>query len=111
MLLAGRTLKEVADLFGIAIGTLTNYTGDLNEVKARNPDVVIPKRQYVARPRRPGSKPQGRPPALNAEQTQQAAEMRAQGKTLREIANAMGVGRSTIYYAFNRLEKSSDEPS
>jgi hypothetical protein len=85
LLLAGQTLKEVAALYGIAIRTL-----------------VIPKRPYVRRPPRPGYKPTGRPPKLNAEQSQRVRELRDEGKRVIEIAEIMGVGRATIYKILNK---------
>jgi DNA-binding CsgD family transcriptional regulator len=106
MLLTGRRLKEVAELFGIAVGTLTSYTGSIAEIQARHSDVVIPKRPYVRRPRRPGVKSLGRPPKLTPEQVQKVAQLAAEGKSVAEIANLMGVGRVIIYKALKKSEGS-----
>jgi len=104
MLLAGRSLTEAAAFFGVAIRTLALRLpgGGLAGLKAKYPDVVIPKRPYVRRPPRPGHKPTGRPPKLNSEQAQRVMELRDEGKRVLEIAEIMGVGRATIYKILNK---------
>jgi superfamily II DNA or RNA helicase len=98
LLLAGKTLSEVsAFLGGISVSTLVKYTGRISALKAKYPLVSIPKRPYVSRPRRPGLKGVGRPPALTLDQAREMVEMRAQGKTLNEIATLMRVKRSTVW--------------
>jgi hypothetical protein len=104
MLLAGRTLTEAAAFFGVAIRTLALRLpgGGLAGLKAKYPDVVIPKRSYAGRPRREGTKPLGRPPKFTPEQAERIQELRAEGKRVLEIAEIMGVGRATIYKILNK---------
>lgn len=47
----------------------------------------------------------GRPRVMTTEQINEAAAMRAQNKSLRYIANVLGVGRSTVARALDREEK------
>lgn len=96
MLLAGKSRIEVAAaLGGVSQGTIQTYfPGGIAGLKKKYPDVVIPKRTY--RPR-PGRKGHGRPPIFNMEQARQIADMKAQGKRANEIAEIMGVKRTTIY--------------
>jgi Helix-turn-helix domain of resolvase len=99
MLLAGKTRIEVAAaLGGVSQATIRNYFGSTAALQAKYPDVVIPKRPYVSRPRRPGSKSPGRPPkVLTLEQARMIAELRGEGKSIREIVEAVGVSRSAVY--------------
>lgn len=106
LLLAGKSRREVCDLYGIAMNTLADYVGRTDEFLARHPGVVIPKRPHVSRPRKTGAKPLGRRPKLSDEKAREAAEMKAQGKSVQEIADTLGVQRSTIYHTLKRLERS-----
>jgi superfamily II DNA or RNA helicase/DNA invertase Pin-like site-specific DNA recombinase len=112
MLLSGKPLLEVATIFGISVTTLRKYTlGGIHAVKTRYPNVIIPKRPHVPRPRRPGIKGVGRPPKLTPDQAQQIAVMRAAGTTINEIASATGAKRSTIYrYLKNAKPTAGDIP-
>jgi DNA invertase Pin-like site-specific DNA recombinase len=110
MLLAGQSLTEVAAFFGVAIRTLALRLpgGGLGGLKAKHPDVVIPKRPYVYRPPRPGHKPLGRPRTITEEQDKQIADLRAEGLSMQKIADALGLKRSTVYASISRQERDSD---
>jgi DNA invertase Pin-like site-specific DNA recombinase len=98
LLLAGKSRLELVSILGVSLPTLRKYIpGGISGLKARYPNVVIPKRPYVSRPRRPDAKRGGRPSVITLDQVQQAIDMRAQGETLSAIAALMGVKRSTIY--------------
>lgn len=106
MLLAGKSRVEVAAaLGGVSQGTIRKYIGSLEALKAKYPDVVIPTRPHVYRPPRLGHKPLGRPRSVTAEQEQQITVLRAQGKSINDIADIMGIKRSTVYASLNREKK------
>jgi predicted DNA-binding protein YlxM (UPF0122 family) len=96
MLLAGKSRIEVAAaLGGVSQATIgKHFPGGIEALKKKYPDVVIPKRTY---PSRPGRKGHGRPPKFNLEQAREIAQMKEQGNSINEIAEAMGVKRTTIY--------------
>jgi DNA-binding CsgD family transcriptional regulator len=98
MLLSGKSLLEVGSIFKISLATLRKYIpGGIGGLKAKYPNVVVPRRPYVRRTRGPGLKRVGRPAKLTPNQALQIADMRAAGTTINEIAAAMGVKRGTIY--------------
>lgn len=104
LLLDGKSRHEVAAVLGgVSQWTIRKYFGTDEEFKAKHPDVVIPKRPYVARPRRPGTKPLGRPPKLTLEQARQVVEMRGEGKTIEQIATTMGVSRGAVYGSLKKV--------
>lgn len=107
LLLSGKTRKEVCELFGISMGTLAAYVGRDAAFRARYPDVVIPKPPYRQRPFRPGYKP-GRPRLLNDEQVRQIGELRAQGNTIRKIAETMNLKPSLVHKTVQRLDAEKD---
>jgi transposase len=113
MLLAGKSRAEVAAaLGGVSQGTIQKYLpGGIRGLREKYPDVVIPKRPRAPRPRRDGMKGLGRPRSLTPDQERQIGDLRAQGKTIRDIAEAMGVGTSTIYKTLERLAGSNSEKS
>lgn len=99
LLLSGKLRKEVCELFGgIAMATLAHYVGHTADFMARHPEFVPPKQTY--RPPGPGQKRAGRPRLITPEQERQVLEMRAQGKSVREIMETSGVKRGTIYKIF-----------
>jgi transposase len=99
MLLAGKSRAEVAAaLGGVSMGTLQKYVS-ISGLKAKYPDVVIPKR-----PRRPSrSKRTGRPRVLTADKVEQITKMKAEGKTVKEITKALGLKTSTVYRFLQQL--------
>lgn len=104
MLLAGKSRAEVAAaLGGVSLGTLQKYIpGGIRGLQERHPDTVIPKR-----PRRPSrTKRTGRPRVLTADKVQQIAKMKAEGKTVKEITDALGLKPSTVYRFLQQLEAS-----
>ncbi len=110
MLLAGQSLTEVAAFFGVAIRTLALRLpgGGLGGLKAKYPNVVIPKRPYVYRPPKPGHRPLGRPRTITDEQDKQIADLRAEGLSMQKIADALGLKRSTVYASLARQEREAD---
>jgi hypothetical protein len=112
MLLAGKSRTEVAAaLGGVSQGTIQTYLpGGIRELQKRHPHVVIPKRPYVYRPPRPGHKPTGRPRTVTPEQEAKMGELRSQGKSHSEIAEVMGIKRSTVSSYLARLAKTSEPP-
>jgi DNA-binding CsgD family transcriptional regulator len=105
MLLSGKSLLEVRSIFEVSLATLRKYIpGGIGGLKARYPNVVIPKRPYVRRPRGPGLKRVGRPAKLTPKQAVQIADMRAARTTINEIAATMGVKRTTIYSYLKRAK-------
>jgi DNA invertase Pin-like site-specific DNA recombinase len=110
MLLAGKTRSEVAaTLGGISQNTLAKYIpGGISGLKARYPNVIIPKRPFVPRPRRPGLKGLGRPLKLTPDQAREIGVMRANGKTINEIAVVMAVRSATIYKYLKRLKSAAN---
>ena len=110
MLLAGQSLTEVAAFFGVAIRTLALRLpgGGLGGLKAKYPNVVIPKRPYVYRPPKPGHRPLGRPRTITDEQDKQIADVRAEGLSMQKIADALGLKRSTVYASLARQEREAD---
>lgn len=105
LLLSGKTRKEICNLYGVGMATLARYVGPTESFLARHPDVVIPKN---VRPRKPGAKPMGRRPNLSEEQARQVFLLREQGKGVLEIAELMGVRRSTIYHTLYRLGRDQE---
>lgn len=100
LLLSGKSRKEVCELFGgISMATLAAYVGRTDDFMARHPGFTPPKPVY--HPPRQGQKPRGRPRFVTPEQERQVLEMRAQGKTVREIMEMTGVKRGTIYKIFD----------
>lgn len=99
LLLSGKSRKEVCELFGgISMATLATYVGRTADFMARHPGFVPPKPTY--RPRGPGQKRGGRPKTWTTDQERQVLEMRLQGRSVREIIEATGVKRTTIYKIF-----------
>jgi hypothetical protein len=113
MLLAGKSRAEVAaSLGGVSQGTIQTYIpGGIRGLKKKYPDVVIPKRPYVPRPHRPGYKPKGRPRALTPEQDREIAQLRAQGKSIIELCEMMGLKRTAIYASLKRAGTAPDPDS
>jgi transposase len=102
LLLAGKSRAEVAAaLGGVSMGTLQKYVS-ISGLKAKYPDVVIPKR-----PRRPSrGKRTGRPRVLTADKVEKITKMKAEGKTVKEITKALGLKQSTVYRFLQQLEAS-----
>jgi len=99
LLLSGKSRTEVCELYGgISMATLAKYVGRTADFIARHPEFVPPKPPY--RPRRPGQKRGGRPRTWTGDQERQVLEMRAEGKSVREIIEATGVKRTSIYKIF-----------
>jgi Helix-turn-helix domain of resolvase len=96
MLLAGKSRLEVAAaLGGVSQGTIQKYIpGGIRGLREKYPDVVIPKRSYKSRP---SHKRGGRPRTWTVDQERQIIELRAERKTIREIVEATGVGRTSVY--------------
>ncbi|HET8918695.1 MAG TPA: hypothetical protein VFN27_03355 [Xanthobacteraceae bacterium] len=101
MLLAGKSRAEVAAaLGGVSMGTLQKYVS-ISRLKAKYPDVVIPKR-----PRRPSrGNRKGRPRVMTADVVGQVAQMKAEGKTVKEITKALSLKTSTVYTYLKRLKE------
>jgi DNA-binding CsgD family transcriptional regulator len=112
MLLAGKSRAEVAaTLGGVSQGTIRTYIGSIKALRAKYPDVVIPKRPYVYRPPKPGHRPLGRPRVVTADQEQRMLDLEAQNKSHTEIAEALGMKRSTVSNYLLKAKKASEEES
>ena len=96
---AGVTLHSVAD--GMTIKPGEDVTSDVLlfalglaaslERTARNERIAAARTRMEA-----AGEPWGRPPRMTAAQTETARRMRGEGRSVREIAAALGVPRSTV---------------